>query len=1586
MNKRSTLVSIILISLLFQYIPVRVVAAEATTEFFASPSLVMPGGEVMFSGFGFTPDSSVDLYLQLPSSEFLGTILTDSAGNFFGGFSLPVINPGTYDVLAAPNDITTTITVMPAMTIDLQPNSGPPGTITHFTANNLLAGQLRLDYDGVPVFGPVDVQAGVFEGDFQIPADRPSTFPQDVALTAFNLVGNQILGRALTFFVAESPLPATYEIQVNDFPQDPVSPGFPFTLQGTISPAPLGPLNLFDLKILWKSGSGQIVPITVGTPQLFSDGSFIITGKAPSLLGGDPLLPSAESGGQVGVVFINKQNGTNSNLQVVPWLDPPNPVFKVKVVDENGDPIQGAIVDVRAFFASPDKQLGGETTSGLTMKNQLNNLEIHPNQITDFIGQASTSESDPFTCQMTSTYGRTNSEGIFEVKIEPEMIAMLGKKVFLGNLPEPVYIENPMTIEFPLYVNATYLGFGNKGLAEPFELPIRFSGFTHLFYNADTNQTVNTNPLVVSLKSLPAGTKITAPIVPKIKPHSLSSNAAPVVGSYQNYVGTGIPMIAFGNFYSFPISQFPNTLFSGDGAVDVEFQYDPALFGALDESNAKFTLEGQVYPFVNKGKKSGQAGCEAVVYKATIPQDKMIRMLPGNHTGLIEISDQAVVPNITKHYIQLNFVAAPTWVLDAKYKEKSIFLGGGNIGIYGYQFPSGDPGSNSNLDTDIPKVGPMGNNVNFNDSVHQYLYPDHTTGIVYDGTVNTKVLDESVWPSKKYNSSVAGGIEIDIPEKTIPVLDTGKFPIYRYVMGIPPIAGATLGADMWFNATLTTSGLIQFLPGGGTSTNMLVFPKATVGVDAFIDLSVLFGLISANAHALPNIGLGMPVSFVNGNLSDSKKCFLYKLDVSWSAKAGICPFCLKKSGTEHIFNGSNPDPCTLPTTANALLDQKLVTVESPPPPTASPALAVDGFGHTLLVWSDDNNNIQSRLMSGGQTIGVYQVSSSMGGIDPQVAFYAPNKAIAVWTESGLASAAESETATLEQIIQAQHLQYALWNGTGWSAPQNLTSPEDSNGEGRVALAGCQSTQPGCSANGEVTAIWVRNTVSNLTERQFHLFSAVFNGATWGSITAIDSTSNGTDAEASVAYSNSGTAQVVWIRDADSDLSTVDDRQIYHRQLTGGSPINALTSLPVAAVEPSLKVDTAGEMILAFTVATDPQALVGNQRLLYAAKQTCGESGCSWSYSALIDSNARPIHAESPVLTMNSNGQAQITYRALGFGAADPGGPTVLPGDPLGTVIGTGEIAQAFVSFSNNTITTIAPTYQNNGGKTVWQPTAVYDSLFNQTYSVSSLGSSPIYSQQMKTTLELMGYDIAAIDEIASPLAFSVNSATSDFSVSSVSPNTTNLQVSGDPLTVVVSISNNGPLFASDRDSGQLEIRLTWDALAGSGEPAGSLLIPIPIEAGGMILAEFSTTDDSLILPAAPHLPHVLYVQVNHEQLIPESNYENNTHTVPIGGLPAPQGLIGAAQPGDSSVFLEWQAVEHEAVAGYRIYRSSDGRIFKPVGSSFGLGFVDLTAVIGESYQYAVVAYAGDGFESDFSNFIQAQVDNTYAVFLPLTMR
>lgn len=1543
------------------------VFADPSNEFYATPSAAMPGASVVFSGFGFAPNSTIDLYLATLPSQFLGSLPTSSTGEVSGALVLPAVAPGAYQVMAAPNDIFTPLTVLPAVNIVLLPESGPPATLVHFTVENLLPGRLRLDYAGTPVYGPVDVPGGTFEGDFLVPSDRPVPLGTDAEVRAVNLVGSQVVGSAQTFFFSQPPNPSPYTFQNVEMPSAPVQPGQTFSISGQISPPPAGPLALYSLKVLWKSATGQVAPISIGTPQLLADGSFTASARVPSLLAGDPLVPAA--GGQVGLVFYDQSVQSKSVVSNIGWgLDPPDPVFIVKVVDSGGNPIQGALVDVRAFY-SDFKQLSGKTTGGVALQNLVSDLPAHPNQVTAYLGSQGVTESDPFTCEQTNVYGRTNAQGEFAVQFDPAMLAMMGEKIFLGNLPAPTYAEVPLEITFPLYVNALHQGYGTLAGQQPvpYERKIRFSGVTNQFFDAQTSQLLVTNPLVVSLPALPPGATVSVPIVPKV-----IGGGAPV-GGFKNYLGTGIPMSAFGKFYSFPASQFPDAWFATFSGKDlkIEFQHDQALFGQLDEANLKFTLLGQTYLFENKGLKyTGVPGCNAVVYQATIPN--FHRIAAGFHTGLIEIRDTSVPAKITRHYIQLNYVPAPTWILDAKFQERSVYIDplNGSIVLEGSQYPAGGTNSASSLDTNVPKVGPMQNRTGYQDEVVEIVYPDHTSGILYRSQVDTTALDETAAP-QKFNDAVAGGKSLPLGPESLKILDTGKIPLFRDVFGIWPIASATIGADMWFDANLTYDGQVQFLASGGTQTTLLVTPDATVGVDAWLDLSAILGLISANAHAVPQITLKMPARFIDGTLDDSKKCFLYKLDINWSAKAGVCPFCAKKSGTRNIFNGANPNPCTLaPGSLNTLAVQ--AAVETPQPPSANPALAVDGYGHTLLLWSDEAGNIQSRVLSGGQIVANLPVTGSGGSLDPQVAFYAPNKAAAVWTESSL-TAQQSSTATLDQIVQAQHLRYALWDGTAWSAPQNLTLPADSSGEGGVALAGCLSTRPGCPASGAVTAVWVRDAhpSGDLAARQFRLFYATMTNGSWSAPQAVDPGSTATDSDPTVTYQSSGIPLVAWVRDADRDLGSLGDRRLAYRSLSGGQPVNVDAALPVGVVEPSLALNAQDEMMLAFTVAVDPQALIGNQRQLFAAQRTCS-GACAWNYQALVDANGRPVHAESPVLSVNTAGQALVTYRALGYGEEFPGGAKVMMGDALGTILGTGEIAQAFVNFASNTI---APTFLTNAGKTLWQTAAVYDPLLNQVYAVSSQGSGPALPQPVAAWLEGQGYsleEMAADEEVA----LVTSSALADLSVYSVTPSSLTIQPGGEPLSVTVMLLNNGGEFRSS-----ISLRLTWDAPAGLGTPAGQAEIR-SMGAGTFTGIEFSPLE----LPAFPHLPHTLYVEVNAEQSVQESRFDNNRKTVAIGGLPAPLDLTAVARSNSSAVFLQWAPAEHEAIVGYRIYRTQDGRIYTPVGSSFGFGFVDLSAVAGQSYAYRVAAYAADGFESAPSESVRVVVAEEYPVYLPLVRR
>ncbi len=177
--------------------------------------------------------------------------------------------------------------------------------------------------------------------------------------------------------------------------------------------------------------------------------------------------------------------------------------------------------------------------------------------------------------------------------------------------------------------------------------------------------------------------------------------------------------------------------------------------------------------------------------------------------------------------------------------------------------------------------------------------------------------------------------------------------------------------------------------------------------------------------------------------------------------------------------------------------------------------------------------------------------------------------------------------------------------------------------------------------------------------------------------AVDSTSTATDSEPSLAYQN-GIPVVAWVKDADRNLGTLTDRKIAYRALNGMSSVSVPSDLPAGAVEPSLAANGAGNLRLAFTVATDAGGLAGNQRQLYFAAQSCGGS-CTWSIQPLTDWHGRAIHAEGPKLTINNAGQGSILYRGLGMGPLPGGGNGVFKEDAQGIIQGTGEVAKVTVN-------------------------------------------------------------------------------------------------------------------------------------------------------------------------------------------------------------------------------------------------------------------------------------------------------------------
>ena len=1312
---------------------------------------------------------------------------------------------------------------------------------------------------------------------------------------------------------------------------------------------------------MWKTVSGKVLPITSGTPTLNGDGTFLVSAIVPSLLNGD--AHPAETDAKIGIVLIHKKNGPLVNSTYTVFGDfPPPPAFRIKVQDPNGNPIPNAIVDLRGTLADLALKLDYEKSNGGKVSINVNELASQPNQILTFgNGTIFPTQNGPATCAASPVYGRTDANGIFQPDLPlQDWLATAGKKVYLGESYPGAYLVTPTQTTFTVNVTGQYQGFGEVAnqVPVPWTQDLTYFAQSGAFYKEVNGQNVlvNTDPLVVTLQPVPAGTVLQKPV-------ELTILGLTPLKKFSNYLGSGIPLTAFGKFWGFPnLTDYPNPIFLNPPAgLVVQFDYSTALYGLLDMPNVTLTIDNATYPFTTITSDQCNTNLNGnLTYRATIPQPH--RLAPGSHLGLVQVKDQSNPPTITKRYIIIDVAAPPGWFQDPALKNRTVFYNSYfSMLLKGDALAPGDPASTSTLGANLNKVGQVDNAAGATATYSQWLGTSGASARQFDSAVNYEAVNNP--NSKSVSQGAASSAPITFQEGPITILNTGKKPLFRDVWGIPPIASATIGADMWFKATLSYSGTIQTNgPGGTTAYTITVDPEANIGVDAWLDASALLGLVDAQAHAIPSISVSLPVTMTNGSITDIDKCFKFRLDIAWEASVGYCPLCVSDSGTKTIFadhvphqNPTPPPPhpvCSDPPAPDLPMQP---AVSNPGPPDSSPSLAVDGVGNVMAVWRADDGTLKYSRYSGIQwlTPGVVSANTSSGA--PQVAFYAPDKAVAVWTQNGL-TPAQAQTASFETKVLNQHLMYAVWNGSVWSAAQNLTAA--TTGDGAVVLAGCLSTNSACPSGGTVSAVWVHNSAGDLSQLQLRLKFATFHNGAWTGVQDVDpANSTMMDSEPALVYQN-GLPLVAWVRDADRDLGTLNDRLLVTRLLSG--PTSVLpTNLPAGIVEPSLAVNPAGNLRLAFTLATDASGLSGNQRQLYSAAQSCAGS-CTWSVQGLVDGHGRAIHAEGPQLTINGSGKGTILYRGLGMGPLPGGGQGSFSEDAPGIIQGTGEVSKVEVNFAAAAVT---PMYLTQDGTNKWQVNAVYDPLSEQTLVTAAVAGGGLMPQSLGVGLAIsQGEPVmaAAVPELP------------DYVLDEAVPSAVTLPP-GTSLSLAVGVVNQGLTVGQS-----LSVAAAWDGPPGTGLPAGSALIDAP-SAGERVTASLDIDTRAVDLSQV----HDLYVAVNPGQSPAEVRFDNNASLLAIGGLPAPTGLAALVKPGSSIVFLNWTAPLDSRVVGYRVYRfEDDGRTVFPVGSTFEADFADLWASLDTSYQYALTSFDDQGQELALSDKVDVQTESL-KIYLPV---
>lgn len=1544
---------------------------------FVFPNAAAPEAQLRVRGYGYPPLTDLSLILSCPDAGLeteLRTVLTDIAGRLQAEFALPAYPPNPCLVVARYVDgdlAEAPLTLLPAIEIDFSPQTGPPGTIVNFSVSNLVAGELRLDYAGRVVVGPLPTSGGSFTGAFVIPSDRPEPLGSAVEIRATNLILGCPAGAISGQFLSQAELPnPSYQIVDLELPGADYQPGSEFILSGRISPAPQAPLDRFQVLPLWQKADGRTLPIGREPVHIGSDGAFTVRVRVPSLLTGDPTWP--EDGDLVGVMLLAPSNEPQPFLE--PAAGPPVfPSFSVKVVDSQTQQlIDAAKVSLQVWDTMVDAgslgQLANTAATGI------------PNQVGQVLGTTELTDDEKAIIALTKAMcipiGIPVNQNKWEL-INPTLDQTLSEPSVLGLLQQnSIIVENTGVqtersepgstganagniIPYLLTVDALDAGYGLKdadGSVKHFSQLVNFH-LSDLTYR-DLQGNLLPNPYVVALSQLSSGDQsalgpigvfvagIGAPEMP----------AAAQLPRFSRYysaktvpAGVQIQKLAEGSILvSLSLDQVNTKLGStilkldvdNVWAADIPLQFDPGL------SCAKFKGTQQTSAPLYKGK-------------AVIPNAHLLS--PGLHT--LTVKAQLADGNWVSYNYQLQLDPVPaSWFSVSAAGSRILTWTPGEVKLFTPWLTQGTDFEILTSGAKTPETGPLDNRTLPNANFYPRAEANGHKGAQTSGFVSGQALNKSGTgcaldncPPNPGAAQVATVISTSFGPRRDTLVPQVTFDVPAFYAGVPFVAEVLAGGSYGYAAYVTYYGTVSVADDASVSSALTIRPEANFNAGMWVKGYLLGGIIAQGKVSLDFYSsLWMPITYHTDSGPDTgDACFQYRSGLRFIRRYGCIPYtdiCLKtKESYEPLFNDADPEGC------GATVEQIGAAQE---PSVSYINLASNGHGGIMAVWQNTRTSLATSLFNGVTWSATQSIPTGLGSTQPQVAFLTPTRALAVWTEMTM-SEAQVPGLTEEALIRSQRIAYAIWDGTSWSPPQPLTQPL--LGEGGPVLVACPEWQTGCPAGGAVTAMWERNLSTDLSARNIRLYMASFQNLAWSAVQPVDSAGTFTDILPQIAYAN-GRPLAAWVRDSDTDLTDSNSRRIALRFLDTG-PTFTPAELPSAIAEVTLAVDATGAPLLAFTQLEIPTQLLSNQRPLWVAQGFCTGSSCSWQPHLVTDTAGRNLYAERPLLTHDAMGQPQVTFRGLGFGGNVPGQAS----DPPGMTYNAGELVQAGVNPVNGLAT---PVYLTQDGAVNWMPAVAYDPLLDVTLAMAVKDQLPVNLNAATATMQLPpapDLPIVVAPVVASP----------DFAL--VEAALTGGPATGTPLQLTARIANAGAMWSGSVEQ-PLEIAANWDGDPGIGVPAGQLGVT-EMDAGPVI----TVTLDLALPPQGLDAPHVLHVVVNPGLTIAESSVTNNSETLDVGGIDAPVSLWAQVETGSATVFLSWEAATDRRVVGYRIYRAADGGPWEPLGSSFAPGYLDMTAHAGASFSYAVVAYTATGNESPRSTAITVGT-RLYRSYLPLVNR
>lgn len=840
---------------------------------------------------------------------------------------------------------------------------------------------------------------------------------------------------------------------------------------------------------------------------------------------------------------------------------------------------------------------------------------------------------------------------------------------------------------------------------------------------------------------------------------------------------------------------------------------------------------------------------------------------------------------------------------------------------------------------------------------------------------NPKQFSEGAAGRNDNGSFPSGTVTLEIGDPDYQTILDTTIPLFQWYWGVPEILSAEVYARLRLFAEYLFSGTLTKAGGGeklDLTTNAVFGAAIMIGVD----IDVLFGFIVDAGAALTGLVVSeLPTVIEDNVLQQAGPCVTFSLRFDgYVDPCAFCPTPVIEFGDE-IISESAPQNCTFYSANRGGELGKLAKAVPPRFGYAEAralrrhgALAYDLVGNGKMVMLDDDGDlVAGDVGTDGVSVGP-ELSTAPGIRKPLVAYFDDDRAVSVWAESALADSVYSAS-SYPAIARNQRLVWSEWDGDSWSPKQVLTPP--GKGEGQVGLTACPDGQAGCPAGGEVIAVWQRDDNANASAPQYRLFYAQFRPATgFGIVRSLDPspTQGVQDITPDVAYLN-GLPVVVWTRQFGGSLDAFQQRNLAFRVLPNG-PLGVVASAP-GATAPSVVAGDFSSIRVAYLRAdpissSNPDAIgkgsVGTQHALHVTRAACNTTTCSFPIAAIPparDPTGRRIYGERPRLV---KGQDDAVVLMRGFRFEGENGEPVQTGDPIGTVLSSGDLLLISPNYLTG-ISRVVPVTAD--GAMHMGHFGAYDVASRSIVTGSATFVPPSFVP-LRAALKASGHKghvgygkaIAAVGT----LEFASIVAAPDFAVEAVT--STGTLAPGAAMSASVRLGNRGTGFVAARD-GAVSVQLRWNSPG--GPIVASATVP-DIASGGEATLQVPWTAPA---GAFADEAHELHVVLAASDGFDEITDDNNAATHEYAGLPVPQRIGASSVPGIPQVQLGWDPANDARVAGYRVYRQEpDGR-WLPMGASPAHGFLDLSATFDVPRTYAIASYSARGIESELSEPITA---------------